>query len=237
MTRLGLTEHAPDPSPADRPTPPEPAAPADIESDPLAAFEPEATADAGPGTAALTEKAPPPATPTRRRWWTFLAALAGFVSGAALFGQAASATSWLLERDVPHGAGPGLVYVDSEPSGVEVRVDGARAGVTPMRLSVAGGDAVIELRHRGIVRTLPLPASPGQIIRQHVAFVNVPPDDVPVRLVPRRRSRPAAPVAMPAAAPPEMAPPAATVAVELAAPPLDVPPPIVSESLETDPDQ
>ena len=68
----------------------------------------------------------------------------------------------------------GIVYVESEPSGLEVLVNGAVAGRTPARLSLPRGAVELQLRYQGSVRVLPLVVNPDETMRLRVEFPVTP---------------------------------------------------------------
>jgi hypothetical protein len=74
---------------------------------------------------------------------------------------------WILDRATPTRTN-GTVYVETEPSGAEVWIDGETAGRTPARLSIPRGAAEIQLRHAGSVRVLPLTVVPEEVVRLRV---------------------------------------------------------------------
>lgn len=80
----------------------------------------------------------------------------------ALAGDAAGAAN------APALAAYGTVYVETEPAGMEVWVNGSAAGRTPTQLSIPIGAAEIQLRHADRVRTLPLTIAPGEVVRLRV---------------------------------------------------------------------
>jgi len=62
----------------------------------------------------------------------------------------------------------GTVYVETEPAGMDVWVNGVAEGRTPIQLSIPIGAAEIQLRHADRVRTLPLTIAPGEVVRLRV---------------------------------------------------------------------
>jgi hypothetical protein len=70
----------------------------------------------------------------------------------------------------PAPAQTGLLVVDSAPKGVPVIVDGVEKGITPLRLSLAPGPHIVELRGSGTPRVLPVTMTAGATLSQFVEF-------------------------------------------------------------------
>ncbi len=68
----------------------------------------------------------------------------------------------------------GTLVVESNPSGVQVFVDGIDKGPTPANLSVTPGAHILELRGRGVPRVIPFNATAGGQVSHHVEFANAP---------------------------------------------------------------
>ena len=94
------------------------------------------------------------------RWVVFLLA-------AVAIAEAPFAAMWIQDRTATTRSN-GTVYVETEPSGAEVWINGETAGRTPTRLSIPRGAAEIQLRHAGSVRVLPLTVVPEEIVRLRV---------------------------------------------------------------------
>lgn len=62
----------------------------------------------------------------------------------------------------------GTVWVETEPSGAEIRVNGKAGGRTPARLSIPRGAAAIELRRAGRVKIVPLAITAKETVRLRV---------------------------------------------------------------------
>jgi hypothetical protein len=110
--------------------------------------------------APVPESVPAPAPGNRRRWLAvavMLAVLAagGFAAFTMLSGSAAPELAALS--------------VDSNPAGVPVFVDGVERGVTPVRLTLAPGAHILELR-RGVPRVIPLTLAAGADVSQYLEF-------------------------------------------------------------------
>ena len=70
----------------------------------------------------------------------------------------------------------GTVYVETDPVGAEVWLDGQVRGVTPTRLSMPRGAATLVLRHEGAVRTGPLTVVPAEVVRLQADLPKTPAD-------------------------------------------------------------
>jgi hypothetical protein len=80
-------------------------------------------------------------------------------------------TLWLMGSSLPIGRQDALVHVDSAPAGAEVRMDGRVLGVTPIALSLAAGDRLLEVEYGDIVRQLPVTVRAGEVMRQRIEFL------------------------------------------------------------------
>jgi hypothetical protein len=65
--------------------------------------------------------------------------------------------------------------VQSNPSGVRVFVDGVDRGRTPVRVAVAAGSHILELRGRGVPRVIPLNVAAGSEVSQYLEFADALP--------------------------------------------------------------
>lgn len=68
---------------------------------------------------------------------------------------------------------PGVVSVDSNPSGAEVFVDGSSRGMTPITLSLSPGPHSLELRRRGASREIALDVKAGDQVSQQIDLTNI----------------------------------------------------------------
>jgi hypothetical protein len=105
---------------------------------------------------------PPASAPYRSvsRWVVFLLA-------AVAIGEAPFVVLW-TNGQTPVTDNTGTVYVETEPAGAEVWVNGRTRGRTPTRLSIPRGEAAIELRHAGSVRVVPLTIVSEEVVRLRV---------------------------------------------------------------------
>ena len=97
---------------------------------------------------------------------------------AVAIAEAPFVAMWIWDRPARAGntataaanahADYGTVYVETEPAGMEVWVNGAAAGRTPTQLSIPIGEAEIQLRHEDRVRTLPLTIVSEEVLRLRV---------------------------------------------------------------------
>ena len=81
---------------------------------------------------------------------------------------------WLMNRSGYAAAQASTVIVESSPAGAQVRIDSRASGVTPMRLSVAPGDRILEVAYENTVRRFPITVQPGEIVRQRIDFIAAP---------------------------------------------------------------
>lgn len=68
----------------------------------------------------------------------------------------------------------GALVVQSNPTGVEVVVDGVPQGRTPARVALKPGAHILELRGRGVPRVIPLNISAGAEVSQYLEFAESP---------------------------------------------------------------
>jgi serine/threonine protein kinase len=68
----------------------------------------------------------------------------------------------------------GTLFVQSNPAGIPVFVDGEARGQTPARLSVKAGPHILELRRGGVPRSIPLTVAEGAEVSQYLEFPNTP---------------------------------------------------------------
>ncbi len=68
----------------------------------------------------------------------------------------------------------GALVVQSNPAGVAVFVDGVDRGKTPMRVTLASGAHILELRGRGVPRVIPLNVAAGAEVSQYLEFADAP---------------------------------------------------------------
>jgi hypothetical protein len=68
----------------------------------------------------------------------------------------------------------GTLVVESNPAGVQVFVDGVDRGPTPATVSVKAGAHILELRGRGVPRSIPFTVAAGGQVSHHIEFANTP---------------------------------------------------------------
>jgi hypothetical protein len=68
----------------------------------------------------------------------------------------------------------GSLNVQSNPSGVDIFVDGIAKGRTPARVALAPGSHILELRGKGVPRVIPLNVTAGAEVSQYLEFVEAP---------------------------------------------------------------
>jgi len=64
--------------------------------------------------------------------------------------------------------------VQSNPTGVQVFVDGVERGRTPARITLAPGAHILELRGSGVPRVIPLNVNAGAEVSQYLEFAEAP---------------------------------------------------------------
>ena len=70
---------------------------------------------------------------------------------------------------------PGMLVVESNPSGAEIVIDGAAKGVTPMTIELAPGSHKLELRRRGNAREFTIDITAGQQLTQQIDLTALKP--------------------------------------------------------------
>lgn len=68
----------------------------------------------------------------------------------------------------------GSLNVQSNPSGVDIFVDGVAKGRTPARVALAPGSHILELRGKGVPRVIPLNVTAGAEVSQYLEFAEAP---------------------------------------------------------------
>jgi hypothetical protein len=99
--------------------------------------------------------------------------IAAIVAGVAIVGGGAYVAR-TYTKPAPAAPSLGTVVVQSNPPGIEVFIDGESRGMTPARLSVPAGPHTLELRGRGVPRTIPIKVTPGGQIDQYLEFADTP---------------------------------------------------------------
>jgi hypothetical protein len=103
-----------------------------------------------------------PLTPSPRwRRVVIAAAIACILSGAV-------ALSRFLRPEVVAASETGTVVVESHPEGLQVLIDGTDQGRTPVRLSVAAGDHLLEVRGGRTPRILPITVAGGAEVAHYI---------------------------------------------------------------------
>jgi hypothetical protein len=88
---------------------------------------------------------------------------AGLVGGVAWFGYSYYASTMK----------PGVVAIESNPSGAEIVVDGQSRGVTPLTIDLSPGPHSLELRRRGASRQISLDVKAGELVKQQIDLTNI----------------------------------------------------------------
>jgi len=153
------------------------------ETDPIAALEP--MPDFGMGD--VRDFTPP--EPRERRTkksfkFSFASGanktlIAASVAGLAILGLGGYAARRAFVAPVAATeVATGTLNVNTTPTGAEVRVDGQRAGVTPLTLTLKAGPHNVELRGSGEPRTLPVTITAGTQISQYIELPRAAPASV-----------------------------------------------------------
>jgi hypothetical protein len=129
----------------------------------------------------------------RGRWLVGLA-----VAGMLALAPTPFVALWALQDRGAEPAPMGTLMIDTEPAGIEVRVDGAMMGTSPLRVPVPAGRRTLALTYEGTTRSVTLFVSPGEVLRQSTAFVRAaalpveaPPPAPPAKPAPAPRPAPA----------------------------------------------
>jgi PEGA domain len=88
----------------------------------------------------------------------------------ALFGAPVRMAMAVKERLFPTKAKTGTAEIQSVPDGAQVWLNGRQIGVTPMQAEFAVGSHEVELRHRGVTRSLILDILPGATVVQRIEW-------------------------------------------------------------------
>lgn len=85
------------------------------------------------------------------------------------------AAAWYLSTGAPAVAGDmGTLDIQSNPSGVQIFVDGVDRGQTPATFSVEPGAHILELRGRGTPRVIPINVAAGAQVSQYLELAERP---------------------------------------------------------------
>jgi hypothetical protein len=113
------------------------------------------------------EQPPAPREPRFSRGRAAIVAIAVVV----LAGGGVFASRWLRQPPpIPMGA----LSVQTNPPGVAVFVDGVAHGNTPARISLKAGAHILELRGRGVPRSIPITVTPGAEVSQYLELPQTP---------------------------------------------------------------
>ena len=103
--------------------------------------------------------------PRAKRWKPILAALAALLVVVVAGGFFAARKFF---PPPPPSAKTGTLVITTNPGGVQAVVDGQLRGVTPLTMTLAPGQHVLELRGVGEPRTLPVTIAAGTQVAQYV---------------------------------------------------------------------
>jgi len=102
----------------------------------------------------------------RGRWFVALAFL-----GTSALAQVPALVVWAVQPGDAMAAPMGTLIVETEPAGIEVRVDGALMGLSPVHVPVPAGRRDVRLRYDGMERSMSMRVAPGEVVRQSATFV------------------------------------------------------------------
>jgi hypothetical protein len=121
--------------------------------------------------AAPEPPAPVPPPPSREaRFSRGRAAIVG-IAVLALIGAGVFGSRWLRR---PAAVPMGALSVQTNPPGAAVFVDGVAHGNTPARISLKAGAHILELRGRGVPRSIPVTVAPGAEVSQYLELPQTP---------------------------------------------------------------
>jgi hypothetical protein len=147
-------------------------------SDPMAEFGAEANPGQTPVRADVGAQRPVPlamsaVAPTAGGHGRFVATIV--VLGLLALGQLPFVALWAKQARPAAPAPIGTLAVETQPSGVEIRVDGTSVGRAPLRVSVPAGRRTLQLSHGGVERSLAVLVGPGETLRHRFEFLPGPP--------------------------------------------------------------
>lgn len=82
---------------------------------------------------------------------------------------------WKDRWQSPAAAAGGSLRIESDPSGAEVRVNGAARGTTPLSLSMPAGSYSVTVQHGSNIKALPVSVTNGATTVHHIAWADTPP--------------------------------------------------------------
>jgi hypothetical protein len=138
------------------------------ETGPAAQFSgPDATLEFAAETAVAT-KDPDPKFDRRR-------IIAAVMIGVAVIGAGAAGIYFKDQSSQPAAAAAGSLRIESDPSGAEVRLDGAPRGTTPLSLSIPAGQYKLSV-HSGVnVKEMPVTVTSGTATVLHLTWADTAP--------------------------------------------------------------
>ena len=152
-------------------TPPPPA------QAPEPAWQPAQVADLAAAHAVEVSAAKPATkTKTPSRLPEIVAAASQLMRSAALLVVAAGAVGgigWFGYSYFVSATKPGVVAIESTPTGAEIFVDGTSQGVTPLTVELSAGSHEVELRRRGASRQITIEVKAGELLKQQIDLTNL----------------------------------------------------------------
>ena len=137
------------------------------QSDPLAeARGPDATLEFAAETAVATWEPVPKADHGRRiaAWGVLLALVAAGAAGIL----------WNDRWQTPAVVSSGSLRIESDPSGAEVRLNGAARGTTPLSLTMPAGEYTLAVQRGTNVKQLPVAVTSGAVTVHHITWADTP---------------------------------------------------------------
>jgi len=102
----------------------------------------------------------------RGLWFAALATL-----GTLALAQVPALVLWAVPSGDAMAAPMGTLVVETEPAGIEVRIDGALMGLSPLHVPLPAGRRDVQLRYDGMERSMSIRVAPGEVVRQSATFV------------------------------------------------------------------
>jgi len=112
----------------------------------------------------LGAQAPAAVSRPQRRWLVIALAVLVIV-------QAPFLAYWALRSAGVIGSATGVLAIETDPSGLDVTVDGRASGRTPVELTLAEGTRSVVLSQGALSRTVPVNVRRGETVRHRFEFV------------------------------------------------------------------
>ncbi len=96
-----------------------------------------------------------------------------------LLASVTAAATWQYQRHL-HTSVPGTLTIQTTPQGLDVAIDGSRAGVTPLTVSLPPGEHRIQVGAAGAKRDIDVTMASGVTIQHHLEIAPASPSPAPV---------------------------------------------------------